>query len=136
GAALATAIICGLASALHATRKGLMEPLRGAGKVCCGGFRHGKLRASIVIAEVALSLVLLTGAGLLMRTFFALQSVELGINPKNILVARLPLPKGQYTTGPQKALFFRKVLQRLNSLPGVVAATETSTLPPYGGIPS
>jgi predicted permease len=136
GAALITAILCGLAPALHATRKDLMEPLRGASKGSGGGFRHGKLRASIVIAEIALSLVLLTGAGLLMRTFFALQSVELGINPKNILVARLPLPKGQYTTGPQKALFFRKVLQCLNSLPGVVAATETSTLPPYGGIPS
>jgi putative ABC transport system permease protein len=135
-AALATAIICGLAPALHATRKDLMEPLRGAGKGSGGGFRHGKLRASIVIAEVALSLVLLTGAGLLMRTFFALQAVELGINPKNILVARLPLPKGHYTTGPDKALFFRRVLQRLNSLPGVAAATETSTLPPYGGIRS
>jgi putative ABC transport system permease protein len=136
GAALLTALLCGLAPALHATRKDLIEPLRGAGKGSGGGFRHGKLRASIVVAEVALSLVLLTGAGLLMRTFFALQSVSLGINPKNILVARMPLPKGHYKTGPEKALFFRNVLQRLNSLPGVVSATETSTLPPYGGIGS
>lgn len=135
-AAFVTALLCGLAPALHATRKNLIEPLRGASKGSGGGFRHGKLRASIVVAEVALSLVLLTGAGLLMRTFFALQAVELGINPKNILVARTPLPKGHYTTAKEKAVFFRKVLDRLNSFPGVVSATETSTLPPYGGIPS
>ncbi|MGA8029287.1 MAG: ABC transporter permease [Bryobacteraceae bacterium] len=136
GAAFVTALICGLAPALHATHKNLIEALRGASKGSGGGFRHGKLRASIVAAEIALSLVLLTGAGLLMRTFFALHAVELGINPKNILVARTPLPKGHYTTAKEKAVFFRKVLDRLNSLPGVVAATETSTLPPYGGIRS
>jgi putative ABC transport system permease protein len=135
-AAFVTALLCGLAPALHATRRNLIEPLRGASKGSGGGFRHGKLRASIVVAEVALSLVLLTGAGLLMRTFFALQAVELGINPKNILVARTPLPKGHYTTAKEKGVFFRKVLDRLNSIPGVVSATETSTLPPYGGIPS
>ncbi len=136
GVAVATALLCGLAPALHATRKNLIEPLRGASKGSGGGFRHGKLRASIVVAEVALSLVLLTGAGLLMRTFFALQSVALGINPKDILVARTPLPKGRYLTAKEKGLFFRKVLDRLNALPGVVSATETSTLPPYGGIRS
>ena len=135
-AAFVTALLCGLAPALHATRRNLIEPLRGASKGSGGGIRHGKLRASIVVAEIALSLVLLTAAGLMMRTFFALQSVELGINPKNILVARTPLPKGHYTTAKEKALFFRKVLDRLNSLPGVVSATETSTLPPYGGIGS
>jgi putative ABC transport system permease protein len=136
GAAFLTSLLCGLAPALHATRRNLIEPLRGASKGSGGGFRHGKLRAAIVVAEVALSLVLLTGAGLLMRTFFALQAVALGINPKNILVARTPLPKGHYTTAKEKAVFFRKVLDRLNAIPGVVSATETSTLPPYGGIPS
>ncbi|MBV8895415.1 MAG: ABC transporter permease, partial [Acidobacteriaceae bacterium] len=133
GAAVATALLCGLAPALHATRKNLIEPLRGASKGSGGGFRHGKLRASIVVAEIALSLVLLTGAGLLMRTFFALQAVSLGLNPKNVLVARTPLPKGHYLTAQEKGIFFRKVLDRINALPGVVAATETSTLPPYGG---
>ncbi|HEX4748289.1 MAG TPA: ABC transporter permease [Bryobacteraceae bacterium] len=133
GAATFTALVCGFVPALHATRKNLIEPLRGASKGSGGGFRHGKLRASIVVAEIALSLVLLTGAGLLMRTFFALQAVQLGINPKNILVARTPLPKGRYLTAKEKGIFFRKVLDRLNALPGVVSATETSTLPPYGG---
>lgn len=136
GVAVLTALLCGLAPALHATRKDLIEPLRGASKGAGSGLRHGKLRASIVVAELALSLVLMAGAGLLMRTFFALQAVQLGLDPHNILVARTPLPKGHYLTAAEKGVFFRKVLDRLNALPGVVAATETSTLPPYGGIGS
>lgn len=78
--------------------------------------------------------MLLVPAGLLMRSFVALQRVELGLNPDHILVARLPLPRGQYTTAAAKQRFFSQLLQRLHALPGVVAATETSTLPPYGGI--
>lgn len=136
GVAIVTAMLCGLAPALHATRQDLIEPLRGASKGVGGGFRHGKLRASIVVVELAMSLVLMTGAGLLMRTFFALQAVQLGLDPHNILVARTPLPKGHYLTAKEKGVFFRKVLERLNALPGVVSATETSTLPPYGGIRS
>jgi putative ABC transport system permease protein len=89
-----------------------------------------------VVIEVALSLMLLAGAGLLMRTFVNLQTVDLGLNPNNILVARLPLPRGQYDTAESKQRFFEALLQRLHALPGVVAATETSTLPPYGGIRS
>jgi len=83
-----------------------------------------------------LSIVLLVGAGLMMRSLFALRHVELGLNPVNILVARTPLPKGRYDTAEQKRVFFRQVLRRVTALPGVVAATETSTLPPYGGIGS
>jgi len=86
--------------------------------------------------EVTLSVVLLTGAGLLMRSFVALQDVDLGLNPNNILVARLPLPRGPYKTAAAKQHFFTQLLQRLYALPGVIAATETSTLPPYGGIGS
>ena len=78
--------------------------------------------------------MLLVGAGLLMRSFVALQRVDLGLNPDNILVVRLPFPRGTYTTAPEKQRFFQQLLAKLHALPGVVAATETSTLPPYGGI--
>jgi predicted permease len=134
--AVFTALLFGLAPALHMVRPDIVEPLKDSGKGVSGGFRHGKLRSSLVVVEVALSLVLLVGAGLLMRSFVALQQVDLGLNPDNILVARLPLPKEQYKTVAAKQHFFRELLQRLYALPGVVAATETSTLPPYGGIPS
>jgi putative ABC transport system permease protein len=136
GIAVLTALIFGLAPALQTARRDIVEPLKAAGKGISGGFRKGRLRNALVVIEVALSLVLLAGAGLLMRSFVALQEVELGLNPHHILVARLPLPKGQYDTAQKKQNFFQPLLARVEALPGVVAATETSTLPPYGGIPS
>jgi putative ABC transport system permease protein len=134
GIGVLTALLFGLVPALHAAKRDIVEPLKDSGKGVSGGFRHGRLRNALVVVEVALSLVLLVGAGLLMRSFIALQTVDLGLNPNNILVARLPLPRGQYTTAAAKQQFFRNVLQRLHALPGVVAATETTSLPPYGGI--
>jgi len=134
GAAVITALLFGLAPALQTVKRNVAEPLKDSGKGVSGGFRRGKLRNALVLVEVALSLVLLTGAGLLMRSFVALMQVDLGLNPENVLVARLPLPRGQYKTAEAKRQFFRPLLQRLSALPGVVAATETSTLPPYGGI--
>jgi predicted permease len=134
--AVLTTLLAGLAPALHAARKQIVNPLKDAGKGVSGGFRHGRLRSALVIGEIALSLVLLAGAGLLMRTMIALQTVDLGLNPDNILVARLPLPKERYKSAAAKQQFFSQVLQRIRNLPGVVAVTETSTLPPYGGIGS
>jgi len=131
-----TAIIFGLVPALQAARRDLNDPLRDSGKGVSGNFRHGKLRDAVVVLEVALSLTLLVGAGLLMRSFVALRDVHLGLQPDHILVARLPLPHDRYRTADQVAGFFRPLLARLKALPGVLEATETSTLPPYGGIPS
>jgi putative ABC transport system permease protein len=136
GVAVVTAVLFGLAPALQLSRRDVVEALRDSGKGSGGGFRRGKLRNTLVVIEVALSMVLLCGAGLLMRTFIKLQTVDLGFNPENILVARLPLPKGVYDDAAGKQRFFRPLLARLSALPGVIAATETSTLPPYGGIRS
>lgn len=136
GIAILTTVLSGLAPALFAARKQLAAPLKDSGKGVSGGFRHGKLRNALVVVEIAFSLILLAGAGLLMRTMVALQTVELGLKPENILVARLPLPKGRYDTAIAKQQFFRQALRRISDLPGVVAVTETSTLPPYGGIGS
>lgn len=136
GAAAFTALLFGLAPALQAARRDVAEPLKDSGRGVSGGFRRGKLRNTLVVVEVALSMVLLAGAGLLMRSLVALQRVDLGLNPDNILVARLPLPRGQYTTAATKQRFFRELLRRLHALPGVVVATATSSLPPYGGIRS
>jgi putative ABC transport system permease protein len=133
GVTFLTTILCGLAPAIHVVRDDLHGRLKDTGKGVNANFRHGKFRSGLVVSEVALSIVLLVGAGLMMRSLFALQHVELGLNPVNILVARLPLPKGRYETAAQKKLFFSQVLQRVSALPGVIAVTETSSLPPYGG---
>jgi putative ABC transport system permease protein len=134
--AMLTALIFGLVPALKAAQKDINDPLRDSGKGISGGFRHGKLRNAVVVLEVGLSLVLLVAAGLLMRSFVALRDVKLGLQPDHVLVARLPLPVERYKTADQVTGFYRPLLQRLKALPGVVEATETSTLPPYGGIPS
>jgi hypothetical protein len=91
---LVTTILCGWAPALHAARGELSTRLVGSGKGAGGGFRHGRLRSGLVVFEVALSILLLVGAGLMMRTLVALERVDLGFNPRNILVTRLPFPKG------------------------------------------
>jgi len=136
GVAVLTALLFGLVPALKAARKDLNDPLRDSGKGMSGGFQHGRLRDAVVVLEVGLSLTLLVGAGLLMRSFVALRDVKLGLRPDHVLVARLPLPVDRYKTAAQVTGFYRPLLQRLKALPGVVEATETSTLPPYGGIPS
>jgi putative ABC transport system permease protein len=134
GMACLTAVLFGLAPALQISSQNFVEPLKDSGKGVSGGFRRGRLRNTLVVAEVTLSMVLLSGAGLLMRSFMRLQKVDLGFNPDNLLVTFLPLPKGQYKTVEAKHHFFRQLLPRLAQLPGVVAATETTGLPPYGGI--
>jgi predicted permease len=134
--AVGTALVFGLLPALQAVRRDLNEPLRDSARGSSRGVQHARLRDAIVILEVALSLALLVGAGLLMRSFAALREVDLGFAPDHVLAARLPLPPERYRTAQDLAGFYRPLLQRLKALPGVVAATETSTLPPYGGIRS
>jgi putative ABC transport system permease protein len=136
GVTLITTLLCGLAPAFHSVRGELQNRLRDTNKGTQTGFRHGRFRSGLVVSQVALSIVLLVGAGLMMRSLFALQHVDLGLTADHILVARTPLPKGRYETAEQKRVFFRQVLQKISALPGVVAVTETSTLPPYGGIGS
>jgi predicted permease len=132
--AVATALVFGLVPALSVARRDINDPLRDSGKGTTGGFRRGRLRNAVVVFEVALSLALLAGAGLLMRSFVALRTVNLGFDPDHVLVARLPLPAERYKTAEQVSGFYRPLIARLKALPGVVDATETSTLPPFGGI--
>jgi predicted permease len=134
--AVLTAIIFGLAPALQAVGRDLNNPLRDSGKGTGGSSARGRLRNVVVVLEVAVSLTLLVSAGLLMRSFVALREVHLGLKPDHIFHARLPLPEDRYKTSDQLSGFFRPLLNRVKALPGVLAATETSTLPPYGGIPT
>jgi predicted permease len=136
GVTAVTSMLFGLVPALQTARQDLVEPLKDARKGGGGTFRTAKVRNAIVVLELALSLVLLAGAGLLMRNFIKLTTVDLGFNPDNILVARIPLPKAQYDTAQAKQQFFRALLPRLQNLPGVVAVTPATSLPPYGGIRS
>ncbi len=131
--AVFTAVAFGLVPALQTARIDLVEPLKDGGKGASGGFRRGKLRSGLVVAEVALSLLLLAGAGLLMRSFVKLTTVDLGFDPSHLLVSRIPLPSGQYETAAAKQLYFTHLVARVQALPGVVAAGAVTSWPAFGG---
>jgi putative ABC transport system permease protein len=133
-AAGVTALVFGLVPALHTARGDLAEPLRDSGKGVSGGLRRGRLSGALVVAEVALSMVLLAGAGLLMRSLVNLRAIDLGLNPQNVLFVRLRLPLGQYRTAAAKQQLFDQLLPRLQALPGVTAAAVASAVPLDGGI--
>ena len=101
GVAISTAVVFGLAPALQTAKRNLVDALKASGRGVTDSFRRGKLRSALVVVEVALSLVLLAGAGLLMRSFVKLQTVDLGLKPDNILVARCPCPEGSTRPQPQ-----------------------------------
>jgi putative ABC transport system permease protein len=134
GITLLTTILCGLAPALHIMRGDLQPRLAGSGKGVGTTFHHGKLRATLVIGEVALSIVLLICAGLLMRSFLVLTRVDLGFDPKNVLYFRLSLPKAYNTdvdvTRQKKNALTRQILDRLRTLPGVTSVSESIEEPP------
>jgi putative ABC transport system permease protein len=138
GLTLLTTLICGLAPVLHVMRADLLPQLAGTGKGGNGGFRHGKFRAALVIAEVALSIVLLIGAGLMMRSFFLLTRVDLGFNPRNVLLVYfMPPPSHDRTSSaqrfasPQGRAVLLGVVERLKALPGVAHVSVEDALPGY-----
>ena len=132
--AVLTAVIFGLAPALQIARRDLNDPLRDSGKGVVGGFRSGRMRDTVVVMEVAVSLTLLIGAGLLMRSFVALREVHLGLQADHVFQTQLRLPEDRYKTAAQVRGFFQPLLARVKALPGVVDATESGALPPYGGM--
>ena len=132
--AVLVTLICGLAPALHAARGNLQLGMTGSGKGVRGSLRHGKLRSALVVAEVALSIILLTSAGLTMRSFFALTHVDLGFDPQHTLYALVVPPGELHPEDSSKNLaFFEQVVQQVRALPGVITATQSLGLPPLGG---
>jgi putative ABC transport system permease protein len=129
-------VLFGLLPALHTAKSDLNEPLRAGAKTISGSLRGRKLQRLFVISQIAMSVVLALGAGLVVRSFVALRHVNLGFDPDHVLSFRIVLPDQHYATAEQKGRFFRSLLPELRALPGVSSVTETSTLPPYGGIPA
>jgi len=131
GATIFTTLVCGLAPALHALRSDCRITLSTTGKGAVGGFRHGKLRSILVVAEVSLAIVLLVGSGLLLRSLAALRSVNLNFNPSQVVYADISWPERRYDGTQRKHLLLRQVLDHISQLPGVQAVSESSFFPPY-----
>ncbi|HXU39692.1 MAG TPA: ABC transporter permease [Blastocatellia bacterium] len=127
---LLTGIIFGLAPAWQASRPNLNETLKEGGRGTTGG--HHRVRGSLVVTEVALALVLLVGAGLLIRSFYRLQQVNPGFNTKNAMAVTVSLPGKKYAQPDQLAAFYTQLIEKVASLPGVVATGASQTLPIQG----
>ena len=128
---LLTGFVFGTAPALEASNPDLNETLKEGGRSGTGSGRH-RLRSLLVVAEIALSLVLLVGAGLMMRSFISLQSVNAGINPEGVLTTYIALPGAKYREPEKRIAFFSQLLDRVRTIPGVQSAGTNSGLPLSG----
>ncbi|MGO4881018.1 MAG: ABC transporter permease [Bryobacteraceae bacterium] len=129
---VAAALIFGLAPALHLSGGDIVSPLKEAGRGSTGGKRQRIVRGALVVGEVALSLMLLVGASLMIRTLFAIEDLGLGIQPSRILTVRVPLSDKRYPDTARRNAFFRELLSRTSRLPGVAAVGLNVGLHPFG----
>jgi predicted permease len=127
--ATATGLLVALLPALQATRTDPHESLKSDGRAGAG--RAGnRVRQVLIVAEIALSVVLLLGAGLLMRSFLNLQRTDLGFDPRGVLTMRLTLPQQKYGSGEAITAFFEELTRRVQAIPGVYASGMASQFPP------
>ena len=127
--ALVTGILFGFAPAIQISRSALFESLKEGSRGTTAG-RHNQLaRSVLVVSEVAFSLMLLVGAGLLVRSFALMLAEPLGFDPENLLTAQLLLPDAHYPDGPHISNFYQSVLERVNAIPGVNSAGAANFLP-------
>jgi predicted permease len=132
-AAVLAGLLFGLAPAWQVGRLEPYEVLKSAGRSATGGRGRQRLRSALVVAEAALALVLLVGAGLFLRSFARLQQVNPGFEPQGLMTAMLSLPPTQYDQPEKRMAFYRALLERLHVLPGVVSVGLGTPLPFSGG---
>ena len=129
-----SSILFGLLPAFQASNPRLVDALKEGGRTGAGGAKGQRMRNSLVIAEVALALVLLIGAGLMMRSFMYLQKTDIGMDPSRTLTFRVGLPEAQFPETETAARFFEQLIPKLANSPGVESAGATTSLPASGNI--
>jgi putative ABC transport system permease protein len=130
-----TGVVFGLVPALQSSRTDLTESLKDGGKRSSGQGAGNRLRSLLVVSEVAFALILLTGAGLLLKSFSQLQGVGLGFNPKGVVTFDVQLSEDKYKKPEQMANFFSQTLEQIKTVPGVEDAAATLSIPLSGGGP-
>jgi predicted permease len=127
--ALGTGVLFGLAPAIQSFKSDLRIATAGGGSRQTAGLGRSRLRSGLIIAEVAVSLLLLVGAGLTIKTFIALNNVDPGFDTHNILTARVEIPGSKYQTSQEQTEFYRETIDRVRALPGVLSAGSVLSLP-------
>ncbi|HEV2884228.1 MAG TPA: ABC transporter permease [Pyrinomonadaceae bacterium] len=129
GITLLTGLVFGVAPALQTSRLDLNENLKESGRRGAGGERHNRLGSLLIVSEVALSFMLLVGAGLLVKSFMRMRDVSPGFNPNNVLTMRMGLMPGKYAQGEPRAQVFRQAVEKIKAVPGVEAVGGVLSLP-------
>ena len=129
---LVTGLLFGIVPALQVSKTNLNDILKESGRGNAGGRRARWLASSMVVAELALTIVLLAGAGLMIRSFMKLYALDVGIDTSRMLTMRLALPEKKYPTPERRRLFYEALLPRLAAVPGVAAASIASAVPGTG----
>ena len=132
-ASVVTGLIFGLVPALRTAKLDLRETLNEASRGSTSGPGQHRLRGALVGMEIALAMLLLVGAGLLLRSFERLQDVSAGFSPDHLLLADLPLSQNAYAKPEQRFQFFDRIVERARTLPGIRSAAAASFLPVSGG---
>jgi putative ABC transport system permease protein len=127
--ALVTSVIFSLAPALRALRLDLTDSLKDGGQSASSGGARQRFRNSLVVVEMALAVVLLVGAGLMLRSLWALQRLPIGFDPANVLTMRISLPAASYEAPEQVVVFYQRLLEKVRQLPGVRTAGAARLLP-------
>jgi len=130
--AVLTGFLCGLVPGFAALRTNLSASMKEGGRSGSAGGNHARLRSVLVVAEIAIALMLLTAAGLLLRSFNNMSNVDLGFRPDHVTTAGYALPQKEYPTQARIDAFNHRLLQQLKQLPGMEAAGLASTLPTTG----
>ncbi len=133
GISVITGLIFGIAPAMRTTKRDLRGTLNEGSRGSTAGPGHHRLRGSLISMEIALALLLLVGAGLLLRSFSRLQEIPPGFQPDHLFVADLPISQSAYAKPEQRFQFFDRVVDRARTLPGVRSAAAASFLPVSGG---
>jgi putative ABC transport system permease protein len=126
---IATAIVCGFAPAFEGSRAGVQEALKDGSRQVGAGLQHRRIRQAFVISEIALAVVLLVGAGLMLRSFGTLSRVDPGFTAHNVLTARVSIPNVRYPDDARRVEFFSSLVARVAAIPGVESAGAISFLP-------
>jgi putative ABC transport system permease protein len=131
-----TGIVFGLMPALQASNAGLTTALKEEGRGLTGGAQRSRTRATLVVVEIALSLMLLVGAGLLMRSFLQLLNVNPGFNPERVVAFHFALPEARYGEPNQWTAFYQQLSEHVAALPGVETVSVGDPIPLSGGVSS